>query len=269
METNNTFSLPRLGLYMKKQLVANYKFYLLAVIGLFLLMTLVGVLIVVLGHYSTTQKHMMPAYYLFLCFSLVLFTCRSFQELGGKETGVDFLMLPASQFEKFFSQLLITTVGFMLVFHLCAFMAFEIAGLVHRAIYDTSIPLDFPLFSHPDEKIYIYVGAMIGQAMFLLGSSYFHKFSYLKTFLSIVVLAAAFALLNSLFLQIIFGGNMYHWSAQLPFVLIGAKDPANDHSAVMYIIPESLQHGYLFIVKFLLAPILWTLAYFRLKDQEI
>ncbi|HWV64984.1 hypothetical protein [Chitinophaga sp.] len=271
MQPNNVFNAHRMQLYLQKHFTDHYRFYGMGMLTIFGLMTGIGVLMVTVGRDPFHElSNMVPFYYIGLFFGGTLFTSRAFNELGSKEKGVDFLMLPASQFEKFITLFLISSLGFFIAYHISCYLSFMIVEKVQKAATGLPIAKDYLFLDHPKEKVYIYYGYFILQAAFLLGATYFHKYSFIKTVLSIFVFAFALWLINCVIVTLIFGFGNEFWKRSVPFLLVSKLEggPVAWHTT-LYLIPKWLQDTYLFTIKFVIAPVLWTIAYFRLKDQEI
>lgn len=257
--------------YLQKHITDHFRFYTMSMLAIFGLMTITGVTMVRFAHDPFSHlSSMVPVYYFGLFFGGMLFTSRSFNELGSKEKGVDFLMLPASQFEKFITLLLVSTIGYLLFYHLSCYLSFKIIESVQVAYTGQKIEINYQFLDDPKEKVYIYYGYLIMQAIFLLGATYFHKYSFVKTLLANFLFLFLLWCINSFLITCIFGFQDEFWKRSVPFLLVNKLEggPVNWHTT-LYLIPEWLQNFYLFVIKFLIAPILWTIAYFRLKDQEI
>ena len=239
--------------------------------AIFGLTTIIPVLMVLFnGDAFTRMNEIAPIYYMGLFFGGTLLTSRSFNELGNKEKGIDFLMIPASLFEKFITVLLFTTVGYFLFYHLSFYCTYKIINGIELTLRHKPIELNYQFLGDPDEKKYIYYAYFILQAAFLLGATYFHKVTFIKTVLSVFLLGLGLYLVNSILLTFVFGFEKDIWKRGVPFLMVTKLEggTVSCHTTA-YFIPVWLQHTYLFAFKFLLAPILWTIAFFRLKDQEI
>ncbi|HVI48048.1 MAG TPA: hypothetical protein VM802_24485 [Chitinophaga sp.] len=267
MQANNIFDPQRFGFYLRKHLSESIRFYLLSTLAITALLAFVPATMQIKGNEGGSLNQLVPFYYIGLFVVGLMFTARSFSELGHKEKGVDFLMLPASQFEKYLTALLITSVGFLAVYHVCAYTAFWLVDTLRYSLHGTHIIKDWSFFSTKDGHIYLYYAFIFQHAMFLLGATFFHKYGYIKTTLAIPVVFILLALINVLFANILFGSHLWNHGAAVPFVLVNVNNQLQ--GGTVYLIPESMQHVYIFAAKYLLAPIIWVLAYFRLKDKEI
>ncbi|WP_143059093.1 hypothetical protein [Chitinophaga arvensicola] len=271
MQPNNVFNLRRMQFYLQKHITDHYRFYSMSMLAIFGIMTVLGVLMILLARDPFNRlSDLVPFYFIGLFFGGMLFTSRSFNELGSKEKGVDFIMLPASQFEKFVTLFLVSTIGFLAFYNLSCYVSFKIIQSVQLAALDRKIEMNYDFFDNPKEKVYFYYVYVVLQAAFLLGATYYHKYSFIKTILSVFVFAFLVWCVNAFLVTCIFGFQHEFWKRSVPFFMVNKLEggPISWHTTV-YLIPEWLRHFYDFALKFLIAPILWTIAYFRLKDQEI
>ncbi|RFS22674.1 hypothetical protein DVR12_12825 [Chitinophaga silvatica] len=273
MHTNNFFQPTRMLLYFKKYATDNLKFYILGALATFGIMTGIGAFGVLVAHTTyTSTTNIIPFYYIGLYLGSALLTSRSFNEFSSKEKSIDFLMLPASQFEKFLTTFLITVVGYFIFYHISCFLSLNIIEGLQNMKYNNQVKLvhDYEFLSNYRE--YWYYGYFLLQAIILLAATWFHKYTLIKTIVSLFVVLLAVALVHSFIILCLFGteGEMYKRTA--PFFLVGKQiyNLSNNSSYTeIYIIPEWLRNTYLFIVKFIVGPALLVLTYFRLKDKEI
>lgn len=270
MEANNIFNLRRMQFFVQKHATDHLRFYGMGAIAVFVLSTAIGVLMVLSHNQIERLSNLMPFYYIGLFLGGLLFTSRSFNELANKEKGVDYLMIPASQFEKYFTLFLVSAIGYFLFFHLSCYLSFQIIENVQASLTGIHIEKDYQFLSNPDEKKYIYYGYFILQSVFLLGATCFHKYSFLKTLFCLFIFLFGLYVINCIIISLLFGLQGEFWKRSVPFVMVNklVGGPISWHTDT-YVIPRWLLDVYLFIIRFLLAPVLWTIAYFRLKDQEI
>ncbi|MFL5745896.1 MAG: hypothetical protein ACJ751_14585, partial [Niastella sp.] len=115
------------------------------------------------------------------------------------------------------------------------------------------------------DNIYLYILLIFFavQSMFLLGSVYFVKNQYIKTLVSglIVFLFMVF------FIHKVMGSFMPDGSFFEPFTVYRVWN--SSQGEVMIQLPEWLSSILLFLTKYALAPSLWVVAYFRLKEKEV
>ncbi len=190
-----TFSLHRFQLLLKLHFAENGKHYLISsalLIGLFLVLMLP---IVGTKTYSDPlyMLHILAIMLLFLGSSL--FTSVSLSHYQDTSKGIQAIMLPASQPEKFASVLLIN-----LLFVVLYFAAFWTMHFTIVAIANLSLPASgrkyFPI-PHDVFVFFTYWYFLI-QAIVMLGAIYFKKNAYVKTAGSLLIITIAAYALNSL-----------------------------------------------------------------------
>lgn len=269
MHPSNVFHAPRFGAYFKKHIVDNYRLYLMSVIVLCgLILTVMLFAVFTSGNKKFTDGN--PFYLVLLFITGLIFTGFSFNQFGDKPRGVDYLLLPASHFEKFLTAWLTTTVGFMIVYHL----AFAVSVLIASGLLTlrTDIVDSFD-WSHIFKKEFIvaFETWFLAHAVIMLGAVYFNKFSIIKTLFILILFIVLMGSLNMLMTNLLFGNRLAHWGSAIPFysVQIVAKPDDQFMYSQPLELPPYLLQTFDCIWRFLLAPVIWTLAYFRLKDKEI
>jgi len=272
MQTSNVFHAPRFGAYFKKHIVDNLRLYLMS------LVVLVGALIALglISIFTDNQvlirpSRLLPFYAILLFGAGLIFTGFSFIQLGDKPKGIDYLLLPASHLEKFLTTLLITTVGFLLVYHIAFGAATFISGVIVALSNNKySMKSDLPDDLSRDLQL-LYHWWFMCQAIILLGSAYFPKYSIVKTLFAVFIFILLIGVVNATFMNILFYGHLAHWAASVPF--FGAPLIENGHveeyRSVFLKSPKWLLDALYFAWRFILPPALWVLAYLRLKDKEI
>ncbi len=189
MQTSNVFHAPRFGAYFKKHIVDNLRLYLMSLVVLVGLLIAIGLMSV----FTTGRTEIIDANFVFPFYAILLFgaglifTGFSFIQLGDKPKGIDYLLLPASHLEKFLTTLLITTVGFLLVYHIAFSVAIFIgAGIASITRGKYTMNGYFP----DDLKNYmtlLYHWWFMAQAIILLGSAYFPRYSIIKTLFAVFI----------------------------------------------------------------------------------
>jgi hypothetical protein len=275
MQTNNVFSAGRFGGYMRKHLVDNFRLYGLSAIVLSVL--LLFMLIISMSYNMRTTpvlSALVPVFFIGMFVTGLIFTSLCFSELGNKPQGIDYLLFPASQLEKFVSTLFVSTLGFLLIYHIAFYLAYlgmDAVVLMRRGVH---IVNDLNAYLRDEPWLYTYYGWFIAQAIMLLGAAYFQKYSFIKTIFALILFIASLYFVNTLFAYLFFGQRLAEWNHHFPFVginvVLGNIPSEGTHAAHKFLmLPSSLRDGLLFIAKYLLAPMLWALAYMRLRDKEM
>jgi hypothetical protein len=277
MQANNILSASRFGAYLKKHLVDNYRLYVMSLIVLTGLL-LFALLFAVFAEPSIhTYTDLIPFFLIGLYVAGLIFTSKSFDELGNKSRGMDYLLLPASHLEKFLTTLLITTIGFLSVYHVAFFLAVKAGESILSLRNGTPLINDLAYNRQANGWYINYFIWFVAQAMFLLGTVYFQKYSLIKTVLCFFIFLTGMYLINAIFAQIFFQKYMRDWKQQFPFIGVNIFLPRNmeahtvqySMNFVMLELPKRAWKPLLYFFEYFVPPILWTVAYFKLRDKEI
>jgi hypothetical protein len=196
--------------------------------------------------------------YFFTLFALGGFYAnQQFRDLGSRAKGSNFLLLPASTFEK----LLVSLLYAVLLFFIVVTATFYLADILMVTIANS-----FSLTDDPALKTYVVnvfdfivlkftegfefnllVLFFVVQSVFLLGAVHFKKYSFLKTFITGFV---SYLLLFSL---------AFFIYRQLP----GGERPDGDVQ-----LPGWVASAFYFVL-YTITPFLWIVTYYRLKAKQV
>ena len=215
---NNTFNIKRFGFVTGKDFQENWKRYGLQFLAMF------GIIAVVLIFASDSiYESLSHRYHRYADYELLHFVCIMFLGFGvvfastlmepmrSKTKRTAFLMNPSSNLEKYVSRWLIVTVGYIIAF----FAALWLADLLRVAIFSVRYPnvdvhmLDFSKLIAPERVSYggeyvffcaRFFGVWVGlffllQSICVLGSTFWEKVSFVKTFAASTVIVLLFILL--------------------------------------------------------------------------
>ena len=272
---NQFFSFKRFALLVLKHWADNKKRYSLSVLAI------VGLLIIWFVFSILTDFDRVPMgreiqtiTYFFSLFGVgCFFASQYFNDLGSRPKGINFLLVPASSFEKLLCSLLYTVVLFFVVFtavyYLVELLMVGIAKTLPLPAGEGSKPTVVNVFDiinpqfNQDTTVNFLLFFFTIQSAFLLGSVYFEKFSFIKTVICGFV--AGFVLFCL----------MYFFNEQLPpgsyekgFLTAYRVhvDGVNDR---LVEIPAWIGQVLRFLVTYGLAPFLWVVTYFRLKEKQV
>ncbi|SHM22202.1 hypothetical protein [Chitinophaga sp. CF418] len=275
MQTNNVFSAGRFGLYMRKHLVDNYRIYGMSVIVLTVLL-LIMLLLNLSDNFRVQPaiSRLIPLYIIGMFLTGLIFTSLSFSELANKPQGIDYLLFPASQLEKYLSTLVVTTIGFLLLYHIAFYLAYLGIDAIVARYTGQHMENDLRDAFSNGQLLYFYYIWFFAQAVMLLGAINFQKYSFIKTVFLFMIFILSLYFLNTLFSYIFFGNRMVRWNAHFPFVGINVMLGEHPSEYVprtdkFLMLPASMRDGLLFFGKYLVTPMLWTLGYMRLRDREM
>jgi hypothetical protein len=274
---NSYFDFNRWILYIGKHWNENRKRYLMslgAVAGLLILWH--SFLMIVSGHRTIGVQMQAITYYVGLFLTGCLFASVQFNDLSDGPKGISYLLLPASLLEKLLNAFLFCIVLYFIcytaVFYITDFIMVKVSNSYlaewHAQRKGHFTPEDIVnVFVSPNTpKINLFYYLLIiyfsVQSIFLLGSVYFSKYSYIKTLIwgLIVFLVLVF------WEHKIIESFMPHGSFYKPFTLFRVYEDGKD---LMIRIPEWISSILMFLMLYSLAPVLWVVTYFRLKEKEV
>jgi hypothetical protein len=262
---NNTFNAKRFWLLLKKTLLER-PMQMFGLTGLLLALVLILYSVIKsLAGFNPAQNITfiwgLPGGSFFLA-SFV------FGYFSSNASGSSFLTLPASHFEKWLCGVLIVgvlyPVLFLLFYHLIdtGFVAMYHHGLdvtspFYKQQYDSVYP--FNLNGYLAWKVYPMFLFLTGSM--LIGSLYFNKVAFIKTGIGICILCVAVFGLNWLMAVLLFGNI----SDAAPFhhvnILLGKEEGSVE-------LPGTAVQIFNNSIWFVLPPLLWVLAFTRLREKE-
>lgn len=256
---NNTFSLPRFGLVVKKDFIENWKFYALGALLIFGVLVLFIMLFgydVYAGRLSSDIKANNMDEFRIAAFSGFLYTFAivlasiSFKSLKNKTGRIESLMLPASHFEKFIMRWLITVVLYPVIYIVIFVISDAVCVVALRAIYPEEgminmLDMSDIYTSFPDISTCVnaYAYYLCIQAFYMLGSVVMPKLSFVKT-------SAVLFVLVLLYVWTIVVCNDIFFS---PYRRVGLE-------------PNQIGLNVCLIV---FAVAMWVVSYFRYKESEV
>ncbi len=190
--------------------------------------------------------------YLFVLIAgTALYTSQYFNHLASRTRANNLLLLPASTFEKLLCGLLYTVVLFFLVATAVFYIAGGLAVAISNALTDNgekvtlinTFSVDFFHFHNGHQLINYVLVFLFIQAVFLLGSVYFSKYSFVKTVITCLIFSLTVM------------GLVYIIDEWITPIDINETMP---DSMVMLLI----------VFGYAIAPLLWLATYFRLKSKQ-
>jgi hypothetical protein len=263
---SSTFSISRLGKLIVKQLFENSRLYIFSVLALFGLLSLVFAFWI-----SATGPHFyeVGAYIIFL-FGLFItgsvFASMSFNMLGSKDKGIYWLGIPATHLEKLICTIFYSTIVFTLVYCLC-FYIIKTISISFLTEYIKNNPgmsyeplTDFEHGFGAAIKYFIYAYFAV-QSLYLLGSVYFSRYSFVITTVVGALLIFAFGYyINRI-------QNNLHGVFDMTSLII--RDSGIKDSYLLYSLSPTISNILKYLVQFAWAPLFWIVSWFRLKEKEI
>lgn len=281
---NQVFDFKRWLLLVGKHWGENRKRYLLSLVALAAIMIIWYIFAMMVEQRNPFFEEMqISTYYIGMAIMGCLFGSMIFNEATSGPRAMHFMSVPASLLEKLLCALLYGVVLFFLcytaIFYLVEYSMIKIGNNILEQYWKERDPsyhfvaakvvnvFTGPPNMPPDmPNIFFYFLLMYlnGQSAFILGSIYFSGYSFIKTAIAllVVILAVIFYMANILdgFMpQGHFGNSFFAY-------VVSGPDGTYERGARL---PEWMAFAikYLFMYGFL--PLLWSAAYFRLKEKEV
>lgn len=211
--TKNTFSLTRLGLLLKREYSVNWKqhvYRLLAIYGTFLVTLFMTMLTNDPYTPSALTIHHFTEIVAFVCGVVsMVYLSQMMKPMETKTSRINYLMLPATNAEKFVSRLLMATIGFWitaivaLAFATASryiFMPFmyvnpdlyhPIFGNVMAELFDFSCQIhDIKgiIMSNFEVGMFVVILVIWGYTIYMLGGNIWYKNAFIKTVAAMTVI---------------------------------------------------------------------------------
>jgi len=257
---NPQFSFRRLGLLLRREAALSWR-------GAAIAAASVAGFVLIVSLLSAAGGSRAPVYDGF--FSLILFlggwitASLVFRELRQTAQGIAYLTLPGSALEKVLSKLLVSAVGYAVGVTVLYTAVSVLSEGIDRLVVGSGHPLFDPLAVPVLEQLAIFV---VTQSMFFLGSLWFRRSAFVKTWLAIIVYWIAFMVLAGIVARVLSAGLPWQgFSFQFgpSFQLNGSMQ---QQAFLDRIHPFVLAGKVLFWAA--LAPVCWVTSWLRLREAE-
>ncbi len=268
---NQFFSLKRFSLLVVKHWADNRRRYHLSTVAIFGLLNAWFVFLMLSDSSPAMgQEVQQITFYLGLFATGTFYSSQYFRDLGSRERGSNFLLVPASTFEKLLCSILYSVVFFFLVYLGVYYLADGLLVALINASHDSKIATVTNVFSvtifpeNSDFTISLVLFYFAVQAAFLLGSVFYSKYSFVKTIITgFLAWFVIFCLLFFLYEHLLPPGEYFEGSVTSYRIYV---DGVNDH---MVTIPRWMIDVIGFIGRYAIPPFLWVATYFRLKEKQV
>ncbi len=201
-------------------------------------------------------------------------TSLAFREVWSNGGGIFYLTIPGSLFEKFVSKLLVTSVGFAVGSTIFFTAAAAVAEGVSYLIAGGGHGFFNPLVPEVLRLMVIY---LVTQSLFLVGSIWFRRLAFIKTALWAALFALAAGIVAVIAIRVGLAPHFAWHTVTAGHVQIGgwSLNLANEQLVALFA-PGT--RGYAGLETFatigrvafyLMAPVCWIAAYFRLAEAEV
>jgi hypothetical protein len=267
----SSFSFSRLFKLIRKQGIENSRFYLLSTLALIGLLAISFAFWIIGSHHRYLEQDTYIMYLFGLFFAGTIFASISFSMLGEKDKGTYWLVFPASHFEKLCCCLFYTVIVFAIVYTTSFFLVKSIAVAYIKSTVEENGG-EYINWNNGNgfRKVFPYFieGFFVIQALYMMGSVYFARYS----FIIITILAATVIFCFGWYIVEIsnsFDRTLYNWEIFSVKSYQQTSSGGLENNYKLYSIGDRLINSILFLVKFGIAPVLWTITYFRLREKEI
>jgi hypothetical protein len=262
---NDIFSLQRFGWLMRKIIIERTA-QILGTIGLCISIAFIFYAMTYLLQGVAVAQN--AAFLVGLTLGGPLVASIVFGYFGNNATGASFLTLPASILEKWLSGVLIVGVIYFLIFLLC-FRLMDFAFVAH---YHNSLDLHLPYYNEQYDAVHIlsftefvatstYLMFFNFSGLIMLGALFFNKAAFVKTaFIICGIIVGAF-LLNFLVVKLLIKNTQIAFPFNIVWIRVG------DERAALRFSRET-EEMIMFIFRFVLPAIFWSLTLLRLKEKE-
>jgi len=257
-----SFSFTRLGLLIKKQWADHSRLYALAIAAIFGLMAVAFFLWSLPdGNRSVVGTYIILMVALFLGGSI--FASMMFADLSQRTTGIYYLSVPATHAEKMVCAILYSQVFFNAVIVIIFFILQPITLSLVKMNPHIHFHSDFERGEFKSVATNITIGYCSLQALFLLGSVYFQRFSFVKTVVSFLLVVFVFFHFLRYAIWPIIPHNM-DMQGLTKFEI------HNDGGVrTSYSLPGWVDFTIRYIFPYIWVPVFWAVTYFRLKEKEL
>lgn len=190
-----------------------------------------------------------------------LFTSIIYNELNTPQKRHVYLSLPSTNLEKLSSKLFLSA----FIYPLIALITYYIFSLIINSIAVSVFNFRYDDFMLADYRIWRNIGLyMVLQSLFLLGAIHFNKHAFLKTTLSLILLGAIFLGITYLLSRLALWGYVEGWGFELRPDYEMQPSPTFE----AFIGPVFVKTVKL-LFWLLMAPFIWVIAFFKLKEREV
>lgn len=256
----NSFSISRLGLLIKKQLFDNAKLYTLSLLALTGVLTLVFLCWAFFNgeqHYDADDT--LVIFMLFLFPVGFIFASNTFHALSNKAKGTYWLTVPATHMEKLIANIFYTTIVFLVVYIL-VFLVIQRATFFLITLNPKNNIRSVGSFWNEIKIAATFFIAL--QAAFVLGSVYFSKYAFVKTVLVLLTIGLCYAL-------VVHFGAKYLFPEHLHVNGLSTVRTWEDDDSKIYKLAPWVETTSEAVLKYIWAPVLLIATYFRLKEKEL
>ncbi len=261
---NNYFSFSRWWLLVRKQWGENAKLYLLGMLAILGLMAF-GFFLWVVSHGRSEKYQEVTLYFLGLIglfLTGAVFASMLFSSLSQRDKAIHWLGAPATHLEKLCCALFYSVIVFN-GFYLLSFFLVKAAGFAILRTNPAHTIIEIQSFREKTTILvrYLFTIYIAVQALYLLGSVYFSRYSFVKTTVLGLLLIIIFILyVNMLQRSFLHGGSLWSFTSFQIWDEKGGR---------LYQLPDWVDIPVKFFLQYAWAPVFWLATWYRLKEKQI
>ena len=189
-----------------------------------------------------------------------VFSGFAFYELSHKEKGMSFLLIPASQLEKWLSRFLLTSVVYAVYF----WVAFGLIGLVAQGISQMIFGVQLHPFEWAGETTWFLIRIyLVLQSLFLAGSVFLGKLSFLKTPVVLGIAGGILLVITYVYVRVLI------WDISEPGWGLEPEEGYRNSVEFRTFADTTIVSVLDFFFFWVLAPFFWVVSYVRLTEKEV
>ena len=275
-----TFSFHRFTLLLKQHWAENKKRYILSFFAFIGLLVIWFLFIMLTNEYYPMAEGLQEVTFFFSLFAIGSFyASQIFRELGSRSRGINYLMVPASAMEKLLCSLTFSVVLFFIIFTAAFYLSDGLMVLIANALHPSynvagaegtqvkASLINVFNYSEPGQNDnmnpYILLLFLAIQSLFILGSVYFEKYSFIKTAISMFVFMLIFFLILYVFNEWLMPPGGFHEGFS-SYRVIG-----DNNKEVLVQLPDWVGPLLRGLLMYALPPFFWTVTYFRLREKQV
>jgi hypothetical protein len=282
---NQVFDFNRFTMLVAKHWSENRKKYTLGVVAMAgLLFFWYGFAMMAESSSQIREQLQAMTYFVGLALSGCFYGSILFSDLASGPKAMNYLIFPASHFEKLATGLLYGVLFFFIaytaVYYLVTFPMVEIgnnlsntykeageSGQTSRLVNVFRGSFGYDVYRGGPNPFFIFILLYVAaQSAYILGSIYFPKFSFIKTTISLLIAALIITLFVSKVLHPMLPDRGYYNGLTSFRVLDGNRF---DGPSRVVTLPGWISGIVWFVLQYAFAPIFWLVSYFRLKEKQV
>ncbi len=194
-----------------------------------------------------------PFFYLIFYFGGIRMAASAFPELRNTERSSFWLMIPGSTLEKYLSRLILTSLGFAVLFSLLFFIGVNVGNIINTLFFKSYFFIFIP-FARAD-FLSVAASFLILHSIFFAGGLFFKRYPIIKTILFVLMLILLFMIGVSIIGGIVFSYRVSFNVENFPVV------------SRYWALSVSLFYK---IICYCIIPLFcWIIGYQRLKEVEV